>query len=314
MTTLLIDIALVRRRQIDLGVSDNDIAKCFGRGHNTLRPFWDGRNHRFVHLQALFTLAQAVGVDPRDLLMQYRAPEGQGNGPRLLAEQSAPSTPSVQADMAALCAFLVRSRVLNLVDGVCEALDWDRERFEATIERLAADLPRLGLTVHRINGQVGVVAADIGHPVVPIAGVRLGSNVTGLKEVAARELIRILEGQKYSRNIAKGPRGVSVSHLRTAGLVEGWPPQPTADCLRGMLMDLVDGVPPPTVPYRPSNPRGRLGDRPPSKLAVEREAERDRQRVGRDALRQWARNNGYTISNKGRIPRPVQAAYDNRTD
>lgn len=129
-------------------------------------------------------------------------------------------------------------------------------------EHLAIDLPRTGLAIRRINGKVGVVAADLGHPTVPIAGVRLGLNVRGLKNVAARELIRILEGQPYPRNLMKGTRGLSVSYLRTAGLVEGWPPQPTADCLRGMLMDLVHDVPTPTVPYSPGSVDGRrLGDR-----------------------------------------------------
>jgi hypothetical protein len=49
---------------------------------------------------------------------------------------------------------------------------------------------------------------------------------------------------------------------------------------------------------------------PPSAPAGRKPARRDPEQV--DAIRQWARAHGYTVSDRGRIPHEVEAAYNRK--
>lgn len=61
-----------------------------------------------------------------------------------------------------------------------------------------------------------------------------------------------------------------------------------------------------------SRARRASGTTTPKKAPPKRRAGNSRQRVSNAAVRSWARQNGYTISDRGRIPATVVEAYHQR--
>lgn len=204
MTTL--DSALIRRTRTVLGLSRQTLARRCNIGWHTVEYLeTDGRGDLGgISVGALFRLADALGLDPRDLIARPATPEptpqDASGPPRPLAvapeptdrgerNQPAPTDAQVLATL-----LLPRPEVVKIHD-LLHSLGpaWDTLRVRRAIQELNRHLDPVGVRVKRQQGENRIEAA-IALPVRARPLTESSARRRGLPIDAYRLAYRALQG------------------------------------------------------------------------------------------------------------------------
>jgi transcriptional regulator with XRE-family HTH domain len=131
----MLNVALISRRRIDLGLSRHDLARASGLSWRALLELeassWTDGSHTLTTLRAL---AGALGLEPADLLEQ-------SNG-------AVPADPD-----AKIVGAVLAQHPPGLHDAVlARTLGWPAPRVRDALHALAEQLPSIGQTLRQLHG------------------------------------------------------------------------------------------------------------------------------------------------------------------
>lgn len=200
----------IRRRRLELALSERDVASHWGVSTAVVRSVEAGRVDTELTLGQLAKLADILGLDLHELLDTTTGPpEGNDDGD---PTSSAP-------DVAKVGALLADVRVLVPLDGLAEALGWDLERTHRALEVLDRTLRPAGLRVHRLHHDV-----RLARTVTAATDTELGAQwrrhfaVRSLNPAQANLLRQIRDGKARLAG-TKDTEKVRLPELRNAGVI-----------------------------------------------------------------------------------------------
>ncbi|WP_138733601.1 helix-turn-helix domain-containing protein [Modestobacter excelsi] len=202
----LLDVALLRRRKMELRLSRNDIAKHLGVTTAVVGRLESGVNHAEQPLGLLLRLAGMLGVDLADLLPHRRA---SATRPNVVASENAGADDRGEGpeDVRLLGAALHTLAVLVPVESLADVLGWDAARLATAINGLELAAPAVGLRVHRLQNRVSLVRATDALPAEALAAVlRYDAARTGLDTTQAR-LVHAALTRAVTDPTGRGGRG-----------------------------------------------------------------------------------------------------------
>ena len=209
MTTLL-NAALVRARRLQLGLSERQLSAVTGLGQSVIRSVEAGTNHKDLTLGDLTRLADALAVDP----------------PQLLTSQTTRPDPAAgeddedvsAAELARLGALLYDVDRLVPVESLAVTTGLTLQRTHNVLAALDARLRPIGLRVHTLQNNVRVTpdldavdAATLRHTWRAHLGRR------GLDIGQVHTLQQVRNGRR-SKTLTNDQQ-VKVSQLTNAGLL-----------------------------------------------------------------------------------------------
>jgi transcriptional regulator with XRE-family HTH domain len=158
-TVRLINGSLVRRRRLELGISERSLASLAGFGLATLSDIedHDGQD-RTVTLGALTRLAGALDLTPAQLV----------DVP--VESNVEPAEPDDEDDVRLVAQVFIESRVVLYVDDVAQVFGWTYARASTAIDALNARLDGTGLHVHRFPGRAHLRPKDATHELTGAMG------------------------------------------------------------------------------------------------------------------------------------------------
>ncbi len=140
----MVNVELITRRRVALGLSRHDLARASGLSWQALLKLeesgWTDGTHTLNTLRAI---AQALGLDPADLLKRKRHQATQEPDAKTVGAALAFNPDGLQDDVLA------------------RALDWPADRVQDAIAALAQQLPAVGQTVRHVHGHTQLVPANL---------------------------------------------------------------------------------------------------------------------------------------------------------
>lgn len=140
----LLDIALMRRRRAELGISLRMLADQIGVTAPTYTAIENGHRHAELELGVLLRLSRALGVAVSDLV---------------IGEEQPADADEVSDDAAELGAVLALSDTLTPAGSLCEILGWTLDRLRAARRVLERRLAGVGMGLQFTNSAVKIVTA-----------------------------------------------------------------------------------------------------------------------------------------------------------
>lgn len=221
-TTNLLNTAFIKRRRVELGLSNRVLAAAVGITSSGLLAFEEDASQGDITLAMLERLSTALACDVRDLIATPEADEpdrDEEHGDEGDVERDP------AADAAALGMVLYASSTLTPVAALAEITGWTRRHVKATLDVLEERLAVAGLALHRLENRVAVRGAgDVDGDLVATA-VRAHLNRDGLNLTEMRLLRRILDGDTPPQ--PTNSEQVALGVLANARLIEpdgpgGW--------------------------------------------------------------------------------------------
>lgn len=181
MTTNALNSEFIKRRRVELGLSNRALASAIGTTGSGLRALDRDASQGELTLALLERLAGALACDLVDLIATSSPTGPVGDDPD-------------DGDAAVLGQLLHTTGVLTPIAALAEVTGWSERRVADALDDLEAALVPAGLVVHRLGNRVGLRAsADVDGDLVA-AAVRSHINRDGLHIGEIRLLRRILDG------------------------------------------------------------------------------------------------------------------------
>lgn len=199
----LLNTDLIRRRRLQLRLSQRQLAHHIGVTAPTLARIEDGSNHAELTLETVHQLAGALALDIKELH----------------ARPAAEETHDREYDVARVGTALQQEHGLTPLEALAAAFGWTLERTRAAVDQLANVAPTCGLRVHELKREVSLVpAADptIQQQMEALARSRYARKELNLTE--ARVITHIIRGADR-RQLQGNAQQVALGRLRNAGYV-----------------------------------------------------------------------------------------------
>ena len=237
MTTNVLNTEFIKRRRTELGLSNRTLASAIGVSANGIGTFEPDASQADVTLGLLTRLATAL-ICPVAALIAVPAGNGAEDDDSTHAggaqggDDRGAGDGSVALDAARLGQLLNATGVLTPGATLAELTRWPDNRTTAALAQLEADLPAVGLVLHRLGNKVAVRGAgDIDGDAVAGA-VRAHLNRDGLNISEIRLLRRILDGN--TPTTPSNGEQVALGVLANARLIEpdgrgGWKAHPDVE-------------------------------------------------------------------------------------
>lgn len=193
---------LIRRRRRELAMSHRQLARSLSVTSIVVSGLEAGSNHETLTLGFVGKLAEVLAIAPHTLIESDRADD-----------------PTAPGDLVAAVGSLLASiSTLTPVSVLVEALDASLADVEAALEVLDAGLAGVGLTVHRLKGEVMLRPNAQLDPDSLKVMLRRHQARRGLNLTEARVLARVLAGSLDEGKLGNADM-VALNRLRNAGLV-----------------------------------------------------------------------------------------------
>jgi transcriptional regulator with XRE-family HTH domain len=214
VTTNVLNTEFIKRRRVEVGLSNRALAAAVGTTLSGLRALERDASQGDLTLAFLERLAGSLGCSINDLIAT-----------------PAPATPvpvdepDLAADAATLGRLLYAAGVLTPVAALSEITGWPDQRVNTALEVLGQGLPTMGLVLHRLGNRVAIKGSgDVDGDLVA-AAVRSHLNRDGLNITEMRLLRRILDGDTPPQ--PTNSEQVALGVLANARLIEpdgpgGW--------------------------------------------------------------------------------------------
>jgi transcriptional regulator with XRE-family HTH domain len=208
---LLLDVDRIRRRRVELRLSQRTVAAAIGTASGVVVGIERGTNHRDLTIAQLARLADTLGLDVVDL---FATPAPAADTTK------ADAAPDAGGDDAAVVGAMVElAGILTPITALAEAAGWTLQRANDALDVLEERLRSSGLRLHRQPGKVAIVRAVIGEDTDRIRTlVRTHLNRDGVSATEARMLRRIAAGTTPQN--PSNPEAVALGVLANAGLIE----------------------------------------------------------------------------------------------
>lgn len=204
----ILDGEAVRRRRLELGMSERALAKALGVTSGVIAALEDGVNHRTLKLGFIDSLAIQLGVSTASLLPQPASRDGE------VVDERERTTAAATA--------LVMAGGSASVEALASALDCSLADLGVALRDLQSTLAPLSLSVARTSA--GLVRLRCDRADAGALADRLGAAEVaqrGLSHMHARVLFEIAHGRadaKWQREGGEGRR-LAVGFLERSGLV-----------------------------------------------------------------------------------------------
>lgn len=203
----------IRRRRLELALSERDVASHWGVSTAVVRSVEAGRVDTELALGQLAKLADILGLDLHELLDTGHTPATSEAGADGLSAEDVPKVGALLADV----------RVLVPIDGLAEALGWDLERTHRALEVLDDTLRPAGLRVHRLHHDVRLARTVTATRDTELEALwRRHFAVRSLNPAQANLLRQIRDGKTRLAG-SKDTEKVRLPELRNAGLIRPAP-------------------------------------------------------------------------------------------
>lgn len=200
----LLDVAFVRRRRAELGLSIRAISAQVGLSTTSYTMIENGHGHEVVTLDTVLRLARALGTTVDGLMV------GAGAEAKDIDEDD--------DDPARLGAVLFAVGKLTPVGTLLEVLDWSLDRLHQAEGRLAQTLGTCGMALRRNGNQLAITGAvDAVDTGTLEAAVRRHLHRDHLSVTEARLLRQVEHGDVPTQ--PSNPERVAMQTLVNAGLV-----------------------------------------------------------------------------------------------
>lgn len=189
-TTNLLNSEFIKRRRVELGLSNRTLASAVGVSSSGLRAFDADASQGDITLAMLERLAKALACSVADLIAAPSRPTGENDD----AEPDADAEPDRADDAVTVGMALYASGTLTPIPALAEVTGWTRRRVKDALDVLEQRLAVAGLALHRLEARVAIRGAgDVDGDLVA-AAVRAHVNRDGLNVTEMRLLRRILDG------------------------------------------------------------------------------------------------------------------------
>ena len=161
----LLNAALARRQRLSLGLSERDVAKRLGVSGQVISNLERGLNHDELTAALVCALASLLALPVTGLFTDDPTPGARQAGrsddaapPDSDDDGPSPADAAGAGDVRQLGALLAREGVLLPVTTLAAVLGWPLERVQAGLSALEPALTAAGQRLHRLGGDVKVVA------------------------------------------------------------------------------------------------------------------------------------------------------------
>lgn len=208
---MLLDVALIRRRRRELGLSLREVARHVSVSAAVIERLEDGTNHNDLPLALVAALADTLAIPRQDIWAQPH-----------------PADTDTADDAATVGALLAETGVLTPREALADALAWPLDRLDTALKELDQRLRPLGWMLHHLNGDVDIRRhPGAASPEQIQTLLRHHQARRSLKLSEARLLYRILDGLN-EQHISSNNDRVALGRLQNAGLLNDDTEQPTA--------------------------------------------------------------------------------------
>ena len=209
---MILNTELIRRRRIELRLSQRAVATHLGVSGGVVRGLETGFNHTDITVGLLTKLADILAVNIATLFQHHDTDTGADG--------------TARDDVATLGAALHTSDTLTPVTALAEALGWTADRVNTAAGQLAGALEQCGLRLHRLNGQLAIERSSEALDTDRIRSVTRAHLLrAGISITEARLLKRIADGRPL-RDLSNAD-AVAVGVLTNARLITTTPPSAT---------------------------------------------------------------------------------------
>lgn len=214
----LLDAALARRQRLSLGLSERDVAKRLGVTGQVIASLERSFNHNELTAAFVSALADVLALPVSAVLATAGVPEH-------ALQAGATPTPGagglgVPEDVRVVGALLSIEDTLVPTLTLAAVLGWTPERVLAALTALEQPLAAVGQRLHRLGGDVKVVAAATTVPAATVTALTRRSFARrGMSLSQARLLRRAWLGELTGSEHGNADR-VALADLVNAGLLD----------------------------------------------------------------------------------------------
>lgn len=201
---MTLDAGLIRRRRGELGLSQRALGRRLGVSSLTVGRIESGDNGEELTLRMLGRLAEALALDPRDLIADTPAP--------------APAAPS--AALSSVGSLLAAADGPVAEATLTDALGITAADTDRLLAELDAALRPVGLRLHRHERHASIVSSAADRDVDALERLLRGQHATaGLSATDASMLFRAYTGTVDPVRLGNAEQ-VALARLNNAGLVD----------------------------------------------------------------------------------------------